>query len=143
MAECPYCEEEMSSGVGCTAYPGRELFNDPRQVATGLGPGHCHDCGVPIGSMHHPGCDDERCDHGAQAIGDCSECRDFMHLPGCERSRYLGDGEWWDCAGCDPEGKDYWERVGGASASDQGDSPKGDAVTDDTAALKRILDSGR
>jgi hypothetical protein len=67
----------MSDKVGCTAFPGRERFT---------GGGHCHDCWTPDGGMHHPGCDDERCDHGSQAIGDCPEC--------------------------DDDDEDYWTRIG-------------------------------
>lgn len=34
--------------------------------------GTCHDCGCPDGTLHHPGCDNERCPRcGGQAIG-CS-----------------------------------------------------------------------
>jgi hypothetical protein len=33
----------------------------------------CHDCGAPLGLLHHPGCDMEECPNcGGQAI--CCEC---------------------------------------------------------------------
>ena len=74
MVECRYCDQEMTLGVGCTAYPGRIPADE-----------NCHDCAAPAGTLHHPGCDDEQCDHGNQAIGDCPECEDYE--------------------------RDYWERV--------------------------------
>ena len=71
MAVCKFCNQEMTSKVGCTnatvEYPDDEtlpsipfgsdddLHGDQDWLA------HCHDCGAPRGSFHHPGCDDERC----------------------------------------------------------------------------------
>lgn len=60
MAKCRYCHQEMKDGVGCTAGLGR-LPNDDDEP--------CHDCACPPGTLHHPGCDAERCpDCGGQAI---------------------------------------------------------------------------
>ena len=67
MASCLTCKQEMTDHVGCTepiavtidghSYP--RLPYRPR----------CHDCGVPPGELHHPGCDMERCPAcGEQAI---------------------------------------------------------------------------
>jgi hypothetical protein len=74
-ATCKWCDREMA-GVGCVieAYAdfpdgvvrerikygdeGQEWSSDP-----------CHDCAAPKGTLHHPGCDVERCPLcGGQAI---------------------------------------------------------------------------
>ena len=62
MAICGTCDQEMTSSAGCT---------DPEYI---IGEGTyeripygsdrdrpCHDCAVPPGALHHPGCDAERC----------------------------------------------------------------------------------
>ena len=73
MAKCPSCEQEMSKHKACTL----EQYDDrdnPRVPYDRGEPGNCHDCGVPNGGLHHPGCDMERCaDCGGQQIScDCN-----------------------------------------------------------------------
>ena len=87
MAVCSYCRREMTSKVGCTlrveTVAGQRMARIPFGKEPGDGPGtvawltklglplptHCHDCGCPVGKLHHPGCDKEMCPncHG-QAI---------------------------------------------------------------------------
>jgi hypothetical protein len=72
MAVCPYCDQEMLDRVACTD-PTYSDFPDrvarqriPHPLDAGL---DCHDCAVPPGGLHHPGCDAERCPAcGEQAI---------------------------------------------------------------------------
>jgi len=70
-ARCKGCGKLMNTGSGCTvkqieigdkSYE-RRKYEDPD-------PNHpCHDCGVTVGQLHHPGCDWERCPKcGGQAI---------------------------------------------------------------------------
>ncbi len=69
MAECHYCEQEMSGdGVGCTmpkyGFENESLDRIPN------GGTKCHDCHCPPNTLHHPGCDMERCPKcEGQAIG--------------------------------------------------------------------------
>lgn len=67
-AVCDWCDQEMAPGNGCTLKvyddfaeaPGdheRIPYDNPRQKPDG----HCHDCNVSLGQLHHPGCDMERC----------------------------------------------------------------------------------
>lgn len=73
MAVCKHCQQEMTDGAGCTL----AIFDDfPDAIARHRIPypadvgQPCHDCRVPPGAFHHPGCDDERCPRcGGQAIG--------------------------------------------------------------------------
>lgn len=78
MAVCSYCDQEMTTKVGCTQthyddFPDkirRERIPFPQEHTT-----TCHDCSAPPGTLHHPGCDTERCPGcGGQAIGcGCSD----------------------------------------------------------------------
>lgn len=101
MAVCTYCRQEMTANLGCTLATYDDFPDDtPRQrirrgapgdhFADIRGPaGHpnpayppemtrwpefCHDCAVPLGAFHHPGCDSEACPGcGGQAIAcDCT-----------------------------------------------------------------------
>ncbi len=86
MAVCNDCEQEMTTHAGCTvaeaiidgvAYPRRPYGSEPGHDDVLVGPDGrlypspptCHDCAVPVGGQHHPGCDWERCPRcGGQAI---------------------------------------------------------------------------
>lgn len=62
MAVCKYCDQEMTTHVGCT----QETYSDfpdelPRKRLAYYGTNDCHDCGAPSSTLHHPGCDAERC----------------------------------------------------------------------------------
>jgi hypothetical protein len=68
MAICDWCNQEMQTGLSCmvkTYLIAGEVFTRIPSDDT-----QCHDCGIPDGALHHPGCDVERCPkcHG-QAIG--------------------------------------------------------------------------
>lgn len=78
MAICEFCKQEMTAVVSCgtrleliltdnatgaakTAVPVR--YGDERRYGPMLPEKneHCHDCGCPVGGLHHPGCDMEEC----------------------------------------------------------------------------------
>lgn len=69
--KCAFCNQEMTPGVGCTAFlkrplGGAGLDRVPYPADATL---NCHDCYCPPGTLHHPGCDVERCPKcGGQAI---------------------------------------------------------------------------
>ena len=65
MTVCAYCEQEMTHGVGCTYL---KFDGEPPRLPN-LTEAKCHDCYCPHGTLHHPGCDQERCAVcGGQAI---------------------------------------------------------------------------
>ena len=79
MAICTHCNQEMLSHVGCTVeiiafadgseYP-RLASGDAREsFHTG---DDCHDCGCPLGTLHHPGCDMECC---PRCFGQAFSCK--------------------------------------------------------------------
>lgn len=65
MTICNYCDQEMTTGVGCRSdalhRDGVPVARVPnRAVRTSPG-GRCGDCRAPLGTLHHPGCDLELC----------------------------------------------------------------------------------
>ncbi len=80
-AICQDCGQEMLEGVGCidSTYDDMEggpfnrlKFGEEKRFGAYTASGPCHDCGAPLDSYHHPGCDWEECPRcGGQAIG-CS-----------------------------------------------------------------------
>lgn len=59
MAICNSCNQEMSTGVGCSANKTIEIGDEKfDSIAADR---DCHDCLCPKGTRHHPGCDMERC----------------------------------------------------------------------------------
>ena len=74
MAICDFCKQEMTDNVGCigAGFDINDKHLDPIPNDEGQ---NCHDCGAPDGTLHHPGCDSERCPNcGGQAIGcDCED----------------------------------------------------------------------
>jgi hypothetical protein len=62
---CSYCEHEMTDGVGCTV---SQFDCEPPRLPNLTG-AKCHDCHCPQGTLHHPGCEADRCPNcGGQAI---------------------------------------------------------------------------
>lgn len=87
MAECPFCNREMLEAESCSK--NRIVYHerDPnlRTVVAPVAYGdetrygasfpdvgeRCHDCGVEVGGIHHPGCDVEESPlSGAQLLGE-------------------------------------------------------------------------
>lgn len=79
-AVCEYCGQEMATGRGCIPYFegisriaygqeqrfdtdrfGRPVGGDPWRPGILASGRACHDCGVTIDQLHHPGCDIEEC----------------------------------------------------------------------------------
>jgi len=73
MAICTDCNQEMQVKSPCTLTRYDDFPDGIARDRTPFSPddteAHCHDCSVPAGGFHHPGCDVERCPscHG-QAI---------------------------------------------------------------------------
>jgi hypothetical protein len=72
--KCEWCEQEMARGLACTApayaIAGRTFQRIAFVPSRGGLDAQCHDCLTPVGGLHHPGCDVERCPKcGGQAIG--------------------------------------------------------------------------
>lgn len=77
MSVCQWCDQEMTRHIGCT---NNERISVNGQVLPtiseplhGKEQANCHDCSAPLGSKHHPGCDNEICPGcGGQMIScDC------------------------------------------------------------------------
>lgn len=65
MSVCTVCHQEMTSQVACTepvyTIRGRSIQRLPYPDGDLSWPENCGDCGTPLGGLHHPGCDMERC----------------------------------------------------------------------------------
>lgn len=69
MAVCQFCNREMLTRRSCVVdkleFPSGVLervpYGDEPNPYGGRPLPHCHDCGVPLGGYHHPGCDGESC----------------------------------------------------------------------------------
>jgi hypothetical protein len=80
MARCPDCQQEMLDQVGCTVThlaPDTPRIVHGRETRAPWGDDGkpCHDCGAPVGQVHHLGCDVEECPicHGQLISCACSE----------------------------------------------------------------------
>lgn len=80
MAVCDYCKREMMLGVGCTVTVYDDFADGVERARVPVDEkwcrdGSCGDCAAPVGTLHHPGCDAERCPAcGWQAIScECTQ----------------------------------------------------------------------
>jgi hypothetical protein len=97
---CNFCENEMGMGSECVG--GIDPSAIPAKFADHVK--CCHDCGVAPGSLHHPGCDTERCGCGRQAIS-CG-CDDAFYE--AHRAENRWSGVWPGVAECHELG--FWCR---------------------------------
>lgn len=72
MAVCTDCGQEMTELVSCTRGSYEIRGRSVRRLRFPSGdepeaPENCGDCGTPVGGLHHPGCDMERCPNDACA----------------------------------------------------------------------------
>lgn len=95
MAVCTTCDREMMGSVlGCTGavFEFRGCGSEPvkfnplrhgqeTRYCEPLGPEPCHDCGAPIGTFHHPGCDMEECPKCLRQAISC-DCLPFNRYEG-------------------------------------------------------------
>lgn len=74
MAICDSCNKEMLDKVSCdlAVY---DDFPDKIPRSRIVSEHDCHDCSAPEGTLHHPGCDAERCPlcHGQAISCGCTE----------------------------------------------------------------------
>jgi len=73
--KCDSCQQEMKNHVGCTLQAYSDTPDIPRVPYSEEETQDCHDCLVPPGALHHPGCDMERCGkcHGQLITCSCLE----------------------------------------------------------------------
>lgn len=86
MAVCDACNQEMMTADRCERdveieYPDRRRWLVIRYPA--IRSNRCRDCNVQPGSMHHPGCDDER----------CPRCKGQLISCGCLDTPETGEGD--------------------------------------------------
>jgi hypothetical protein len=62
---CPDCRRRMTPGTACTVsvykIGGQPFWRLLYGTEMDGVPPICHDCCAPVGGLHHPGCDVERC----------------------------------------------------------------------------------
>lgn len=106
MGVCGFCGNEMQSGEGCIEHEvvvtrwqndGRiDVIDSPRHDSQGslVVNGFCGDCGVEIGEIHHPHCDNARRPDGTQLLIDSVEYRtDDQAIEGHNRLEEPIDGK--------------------------------------------------
>jgi len=92
MANCFWCNNDMNTGISCTAdalhTKGRRVELAPYGGEPGVRrrKSRCGGCGVTPGGFHHPGCDLQR----------CPVCRGQLLSCGCSFDEHGGHGD-HDC----------------------------------------------